>query len=79
MPEWGVESDYDRRERLRAQAQAVRGQGGSSLVKDHAYYTERAADNTLPARERKLWAQLRDETARRLGLDAPPSVQEELW
>lgn len=78
MAEWGKESDHDLHQRLRKQAGAVRGRGPSSLARDHAYYAERAADATLPARERALWVQLRDELAKRLGLDAPESVQEEL-
>lgn len=79
MAEWGRESDYETRERLRAQVQNVRGRGASSLVKDHAYYTERAADTTLSARERKLWGQLRDETAKRLGLNVKWEPDQGLW
>lgn len=79
MAEWGRESDHERHERLAASVRRVRARKTTTLEFDHAYYTERAADTSLSARERRLWGQLRDEVAKRLGLDAPESRQEELW
>jgi hypothetical protein len=76
MTGWG--KDETKHDQLQGQVRRVKQRGPTQLEKDHAYYSERAADTTVPAKERKLWEQLRDEVGHRLGKDAPPSKQEEV-
>lgn len=73
---WG--KDETRHDELQGQVRRVKQRGPTQLEKDFDYYSERAADTDQSAKDRKLWAQLRDEVGHRLGKDAPPSTQQEL-
>jgi len=76
MAGWG--KDETKHDVLQGQVRRVKQRGPTQLEKDYAYYAERAADTGESAKNRKVWAQLRDEIGHRLGKDAPPSKQEEV-
>ena len=82
MAEWGKGEEHERFIALQQQVRRVQSSGGVSpgqLVSVEAYHREKAEDTTLPMKERRLWKQLADELATRLGYNAPPSMQEELF
>jgi hypothetical protein len=78
VSQWGQESDHEKHERLRGQAKRVKDRNRQALEASYRYYKERSEDKGLDAASRRLWEQLADELATRLGLNAPESVQERL-
>lgn len=79
MTGWGEGDDLEKMERLRDQAQHHMRGRTPTLESQYAYYLEQAKDTSHTAKDRRLWSQLAEELANRLGLNAPPSKQEELW
>lgn len=62
---------------LRAQ-RALTRKPRTSLESDERYYRQMAFDRMTPTKQRKVWLQLADELATRLGYNAPPSKQEDI-
>jgi hypothetical protein len=74
-----MDKDRERYERARESAQrALARKPRTSLEFDERYYRQMANDRMVSPKQRKVWLQLAEELATRLGRHSPPSVQEDI-
>lgn len=79
MGDWSG-SEQERFEELKVQAKHHLARGRAVKLEDEAdYYRMKSTDKSVSAKDREVFKLLADQLDNRLGRNAPPSEQIQLW